>query len=297
VTRAVWGPALVLLACAASVSRLQPHLAGTAHEVKEQGDVYALPPPAQLHAATLGWDAAAVDLLWSELLVDYGMHWQEHREFDQTPRYADAILELEPTYPPLYKYISTMLVYRPLQGTENDARLARAYLERGTRERPQDGDLWLEYGQFIAFIAPTFLRDPQEADAWRKSGAEAIGHAVEIGADPERALAASTMLSRAGAADSAIPFLERAYAFTEQPGLASVHESIGRRLALLQASRMRDQADATSRAIDDRWQAELPFLPRGRYLIIGPSVDAARCAGLSAPDDPACARDWRVVEP
>jgi hypothetical protein len=238
-----------------------------------------------------------VDLLWSELLVDYGTHWQEHREFDQVPRYADAILELEPTYPPLYKYISTMLVYRPLRGTEQDARMARRFLERGTRERPDDGDVWLEYGQFIAFIAPTFLHDPVEADAWRKDGATAIGHAVELGADPSRALTAATMLSKAGSPEAAIPFLERAYAFTDQPGMADVHENIGRRLAALQATRMREQADATLRAISDRWQAELPFLGRDQYLIVGPSVDPARCAGPSASDDPACARDWRVVEP
>ena len=292
-----WVPALVLVVCAAGIARLQPALAQTAHDVKEQQDIYDLPPPMQLHAATLGWDAAAVDLLWSNLLVEYGMHWQEHRDFDQTPQYTDAILELEPTYPPIYRYISTMLVYRPLQGTERDARLARDYLERGTRERPQDGDVWLEYGEFIAFIAPTFLRDPRAADAWRKSGAEAIGHAVELGADPERALTASTMLSRAGDAEAAIPFLERAYAFTEQPGLASVHEDIGRRLAALQANRLRDEADATSRTIQERWDAELPYLPRDRYLLVGPSVDVARCAGLDAAQDPACARDWRAVEP
>lgn len=288
---------LLLVACAAGVARLQPRLAQTAHDVKEKQDVFALPPPAELHVATLGWDAAAVDMLWSGLLVDYGTHWTEQRDFEDTPRYADAILELEPTYPPLYQYISTMLVYRPPRGTEQDARLARQYLERGTRERPQDGDLWLEYGQFIAFIAPSFLHDPADADAWRKDGATAIGHAVELGADPERALTAATMLTRAGSPEASIPFLERAYAFTEQPGMEELHESLGRRLAALQANRMRSQADATTHAIDERWQAELPFLPRDQYMMVGPSIDPARCAGLSAPDNPACARGWPVVEP
>ncbi len=296
--RSVGGVAtMVLLASASGVYALQPPLAAIAHDVKERRDVFALPPPAQLHAATLGWDAAAVDLLWSSLLVDYGTHWVEHRDFDETPRYADAILELEPGYAPLYRYISTMLVYRPPQGTENDARMARAYLERGTRERPEDGDLWLEYGQFVAFIAPTFLHDPAEIDAWRKAGAAAIGHAVELGAAPDSALAAATMLTRAGSADAAIPFLERAYAFTEQPGLEEQHESIGRRLAALHADRLRSRADATARAIDARWRDELPFVPRGRYLLVGPSVDPARCAGPSAADDPACERHWIEVEP
>jgi hypothetical protein len=290
------GPApaalLLFVAAAVGVARLQPQLAQTAHDTKEVGDVYALPPPAQLHAATLGWDAAFVDLLWSKLLVEYGMHWSEHREFLEVPEYADAILELEPGYAPIYRYIDTMLAYRPLQGTEDDVRKARAYLERGTRERPEDRDVWMQYGQFIAFIAPSFLRDPAEVERWRQDGAEAMGHAVELGAEVELALAAADMLSRNGATQAAIRYLERAYLFTEHPSMASVHEAFGRRLAALQATGMREAADAAARAIDARWKAELPFLSRDRYLLLGPAIDVARCAGLAGAGDPACARDW-----
>jgi len=288
---------LLFLACAGGVAVLQPRLARTAHEVKESGDVYALPPPAELHAATLGWDAAAVDLLWSKLLIEYGTHWSEHREFLETPNYANAILELEPTYAPLYRFIDTMLAYRPLQGTEKDIREARAYLERGTRERPDDRDLWMDYGQFIAFIAPSFLKDEAEIARWRKEGAEAMGHAVELGGEPERALTAATMLSSAGATQAAVGYLERAYAFTELPSMAAVHEAVGKRLSELQATGIRDAADAAGRAIDGRWQAELPCVSRGRYLLLGPAVDVPRCAGLKAGDDPACTRDWTVPSP
>lgn len=286
------GTALLLLACVGGVAWLQPRLAREAHDIKEVGDVYPLPPPAELHMATLGWDAAAVNLLWSKLLVDYGMHWSEHREFVDTPKYADAILELEPTYAPLYRFIDTMLAYRPLQGTEDDIRKARAYLERGTRARPEDRDLWMTYGQFIAFIAPSFLHDEAEIARWRRDGAEAMGHAVELGGDADRALTAATLLTKAGATQAAIRYLEHAYAFTEHPSMASVHEAIGRRLAALQATEVRQAADVAARAIDERWHAELPFVSRDEYLLLGPSVDPLRCAGLAAADDPSCARDW-----
>lgn len=289
------GWALLFVGCVVGVGVLQPRLAQKAHDLKESGDVYALPPPAQLHAATLGWDAAAVDLLWSKLLVEYGTHWSEHREFLETPRYADAILELEPTYAPLYKILGTLLAYRPLQGTESDVRAARAFLERGTRERPDDRDLWMEYGSFIAFIAPSFLHDDEEISRWRKDGAEAIGHAVELGADPDRALAAANMLSRAGASQAAIRYLERAYAFTEHPSMTAVHEAIGRRLAQLQASGLAEAADAAARVIGQRWEQELPFVSRDRYLLLGPSIDPLRCTGVTSVDDPACARDWDSV--
>ncbi len=286
------GPLLLFAVAATGVARLQPPLAKAAHEVKQRDDVYALPPPAQLRVATLGWQAAAVDLLWSKLLVEYGIHFAEHREFYDIPNYVDAILELEPDYAPVYRYVSTMLAYRPLHGTDADVRRARAYLERGTRERPDDARLWLEYGQFIAFVAPSFLQDAKEADAWRTTGAEAIGHAVELGEDADRALSAATMLTRAGATDQAIRFLEHAYEMTEHPSMIEVHEQIGRKLATLQRSAIRDAADAAARRVNERWEREMPFLSRDLYVLVGPATEPLRCVGVAAPGDPSCARDW-----
>jgi hypothetical protein len=234
-------------------------------------------------------------MLWAKLLVEYGMHFSEHREFTEIPRYVDAILELEPDYRPLYKYVDTMLAYRPMQGTESDVRLARAYLERGTRELPQDARVWLKYGQFIAFIAPSFLKDPNDTQLWRKEGAEAIERAVELGADPEEAMAATSMLSRAGATREAIRYLENAYAFTEHPSMREIHEAIGKRLEALSSISLRDQTDATERAIDARWARELPVVSRDHYLLLGPVTDPMRCAGPYAAEDASCARSWHAA--
>jgi tetratricopeptide (TPR) repeat protein len=226
-------PWVFFVVAAVGVAALQPHLARAAHAAGQRDNVYSLPPPGQLHAATLGWDAAAVDGLWAKLLVEYGTHWGEHRDFEDTGRYADAILEIEPGYPPLYKIIDTMMVYRPLRGTAADARAAKRYLEMGTRERPNDAELWLRYGQFLAFIGASFLPDPAEQAAWQRQGAMAIGHAVELGATPDRALSAASLLTRTGQTEAAINYLERAYAFTEHPAMAEIHEAIGRRIQAL----------------------------------------------------------------
>jgi hypothetical protein len=284
-------PIAVMLVAIAGVAATQPRLARITHKVKERGDVYALPRPAQLHMATLGWDAAAVDLLWSKLLVEYGVHWSEHRDFLAAPTYIDAILELEPTYAAMYRFVGTILAYRPLLGTEHDVRLARAYLERGTVARPNDSRLWMDYGQFMAYTAPSFLPDPAERAAWRKTGARAIGHAVDLGADAQRALIAADLLDDS---TDAIPYLERAYAFTEKPEMAQVHEAIGRRLATLEVSAMRDAEDLAAKTITVRWQREMPFVTRDLYQLIGPVPDVLRCAGLGRTDDDACARDWTV---
>jgi hypothetical protein len=293
-----YASAALLVIGAAGVARTQPLLASAVHQTHDNDDVYAFPPPAQLRAMTLGWKAATVDMLWATLLVQYGTHWSEHRDFTQVPLYMDAMLGLEPDYAPAYRFADTMLAYRPLQGTEHDVMLARAYLERGTRVRPDDAKLWMQYGQFLAFVAPSFLRSGADIEAWRRDGANAMGHAVELGADADRALSAATLLTTAGATREAIRYLEHAYAFTEHPSMREVHEAIGRKLASLQATQVRDAADAAARIVDGRWRREMPFVPRPRYLLLGPAVDAALCAGLQAAHDRACARDWsEIVEP
>jgi hypothetical protein len=243
VSAGLLAPVVTFIVAAAGVALLQPHLAHAAHVAGDREDVYALPPPGQLHAATLGWDAAAVDCLWADLLVQYGTHWAEHRDFDDTGRFADAILEIEPGYRPLYKYIDAMMVYRPLKGTTSDARAARAYLERGTREHPDDAEIWLEYGQYLAFTGVSFLSDPREQEAWRTDGAAAMEHAVELGARPDRALTAASLLTRAGQIDAALQSLEKSYAFTEHPSMAEVHEAIGRRIMELRRARDASQEE------------------------------------------------------
>ncbi|HEX3770427.1 MAG TPA: hypothetical protein VHV30_06170 [Polyangiaceae bacterium] len=291
-TRTTGAAVALLVAGAAGVAALQPGLARTVHAVKESGDVVAFPPPDELRVAVLGWDAAAVDLLWAKLLVEYGVHFSERRDFTEIPRYLDAILALEPGNASLYKYVDTMLVYRPMQGTEEDARLARAYLERGTRERPLDPQIWLRYGQFVAFIGPSFLKDKSEVPQWHQDGALAMAHAGELGADQDDTLAAASMLNRAGSTREAIKYLERAYVFTEHPAMHEVHEAIGKRLEALSAVSMRDAADAVAQAIEERREREMPALSHTEYLLLGPAIDPARCAGIAALDDRLCARSW-----
>lgn len=278
------------------VALTQPRLAATTKTVKAREDVYVLPPPAQLKAMTLGYHAAAIDLLWAKLLVEYGTHWQEHRSFDDLPRYVDAILEVEPDYAPLFRYVDTMLVYRPPRGYEADARLARGYLEKGLAVRPYDAKVWMQYGQFIAFIAPGFLTDDAEKERWRVDGARAMMRAVELGANPDRAISAATILNKHGDHEASIRSLRTAYALTDDP---REREEIARKLASLQAVAERDLAARDMQFVESQWRRDLPFLSRGEYLLVGPKVDPVRCAGAGAhapvardgaPNE--CAADW-----
>ncbi len=281
---------LVAAAAMAVVGLSQPRLAGEVHAVKMRDDVYAFPPPKELRAASLGYRAALADMLWAKLLVEYGMHWSEKRAFLDGPKYLDAILELQPDYPLVYKYVDTLLVYRPPSGgDESDARLARKYLERGTRERPNDYQVWLEYGQFIAYLGPSWLASDAERETWRHDGALALVHAVELGADPSNSLNAAATLKRFGDRAAAVQQLERAYALTDDP---EMRKQIGAKLAALDAAGERERAERNTRVIEGLWRSEYPFLTRTAYLLTGPLIDPVACAGRDAPASQ-CSRDWQ----
>ena len=278
---------LLLATSVLGVARLQPRLAARVHDVKLNDDVYVLPRPSELRAMSLGYRAAAADAIWAKLLVEYGTHWHERRSFTDAPKYMDAILALDPKYPLVYRYAETLIVYRPPRGTREDWFIAKEYLERGLRERPTDSDVWLHYGQFLAFSSPTFFIDDKEMlDKFRHEGAQAIVRAVELGADADRSIAAATLLSKYGERDAAIRQLRRAYALTD---VEADREQIGRKLAVLEATAERDAAERDMRVIESRWRTEFNFLSRDAYLLLGPLTDPLRCAGRATAD---CPRTW-----
>ncbi|CAN5736633.1 hypothetical protein BH11MYX4_BH11MYX4_51010 [soil metagenome] len=279
--------ALVALVGVIGIAIVQPSLAEKTHKIRQRDDVFLLPPPAQLRAMTLGYRAAGADLVWAKLILEYGLHWQEKRSFPDVTRYIDGIIALEPEFPPLYEFVDTILVYPPPPcGTEEDARTARRYLERGTQERPYDPTVWLRYGQFLAFLAPSFLKDEQEIQRWRVEGAKAIVHAVELGSDAQRSLAAASILDRAGERSATISHLERSYAMTDDPDM---REQILLRLVKLKGT---TEAEQSIGVVDREWRGTYRFLSRGQLLLIGPRRSPTACAGPVSYGIRGCARDW-----
>jgi hypothetical protein len=284
----------LLLVSAAGVARTQPRLARTAHEAKETDDVYVLPPPPQLKAIALGYDAAAIDLLWAKLLVEFGTRWHEKREFHPDP-YVDAILYLDPTYRAVYRFADTLLCYHPLHASEADVRKARAILERGTRERSWDFEVWQEYGQFSAFLGPGFLPNATNAekDRWRRDGAMAMVKAVDLGAPGFGALSAATILNRTGETNAAIDSLMRDYAYNyDNP---EMRDEIAAKLERLHATAANDKEAREMGMITSIWKTAWPFLTRTELLLLGPAPDPARCAGPASADDPSCSHDWDTM--
>jgi hypothetical protein len=288
----------LLVVSALGVARMQPRLAATAHAAKENEDVYAFPPPPQMKALVFGYDAATVDLLWAKLLVDYGLHWHEKREFHPDP-YLAAVAYLEPTYRPLYRFVDTLLCYHPLHATEADARKTRDILEAGTRARPWDFEVWQEYGQFSAFLGPGFLTTAtnEEKDRWRHDGALALAKAVDLGAPAAGVLIASTLLGRAGETTAELEALQRAYAVNYDD--VEMREDILRKIKRVAPLAQNDRAERALGGIDSLWRTDWMFLTHGEMLLVGPFPDPARCAGLEAQEDATCSRSWDelIAEP
>ena len=280
---------LVIALGAIGISRFQPDLAREVHKVKQRDDVFLLPPPAELRAMTLGYNAAATDLLWAKMILEYGVHWQEKRNFPDVTRYIDGILAIEPDYQTLYLYVDTVLIWTYKGATEQDARTARAYLERGTKERPYDAEVWLHYGQFIAFLAPSFLTDKNEIEQWRKEGAFALMRAVELGSDPDRSLSADTILAKAGEKKAVLKHLHRQYALSDDP---DTRRNILGKIAQLSDSPAGEEAVDK---VEREWRERYGFLSRNAVLLIGPARVASACAGVGSTDTKACPRDWNVA--
>ncbi len=278
----------------AGVALTQPSLARSIHDAKDREDVYVLPPPAQLEAGTLGYRAAAVDMLWVKLRVEYGIHFTEQRPFPDVTHYLDALIALEPDFPPVYKYADTMLCYHAGDATEDDARKTRAYLERGIKERPDDHEVWLRYGQFLAFMSPSFLKSPDEIERWRVDGARALERAVDLGDDPDRSIASATLLDKHGQREAAVRGLERAYALTDD---AKARELIAYKLASLHADDVRDKAVRDVEFIERTWRTRWPFTKRAAALLLGPAPDPLACVGPKGARTSDCANDWEPTLP
>lgn len=284
------GLAAAALLGAAVVGLAQPGLARDARTVRFTEDAVVVPPPSQLEVLSLGYRAAVVDVLWAKLLLEYGVHVAEKRPFPEITSFLDGLEGLEPTYPNLYRFADTLLLYGPPpQAGAKELRLARGYLERATIARPTDADVWLHYGQVLAYLSPTFLDDEAEIRRWRADGARAVGRAVELGADPDRALSAGAVLVDGGERAEAARRFQAAYVVAQDP---TTRRKLFARLLAVDFAAAWDVARATQR-FDDARRAAFPFLTVHGALLVGPARDASACAGAPASDR--CPRDWADV--
>lgn len=258
-------------------------------------DVYALPQVDQLVVFSLGYRAAAADLLFGRTMVAAGVHFSEKRVFERLDAYLWGILALDPDYLDVYRYADALLNLSTVEMPPENLRKAREILEFGLGRFPDQAELWLTAGQFVAYLAPQRLPETEDRNEWRRAGLTMIQQACETylssGQVPGPCLRATSRLSEEGETAAAIRSLERFIAIADNP--ATRKNAIERLEALVGQRAVRRRAASLQR-IEALRRSDLPAADRLRYQLLVPPMNPRRCLlGIDRGDQ--CATSFAAV--
>ncbi len=278
------------------VSWARPLVAASYTRVTSTSDSYALPAPSQLVVFSLGYRSALADLLFGRTLVASGIHFNNRRVFESLDSYLDAVATLDPLYRDVYYYADPLLTLSSVEMPKRNYRIARDFQERGRKLFPDDAELWMSSGLFMAYLAPQHLPQDESVDEWKVAGAHLIEHACNVWPDqnklPAACMSVATLLSRAGEVAASESALRRLIAITDDPQMKS--QAIARLTALLGAA----QSEAMRKSVGSLGALharDLPLTSRTTYQMIGPPSEFARCSGaLFAEQSARCATSWRA---
>ena len=286
---------LVMLLAAVSIGFTRPRLAVRFHDLDAAADVYALPSPEQSVVLSLGWRSALADLIFSDVLVSYGIHIQEKRRFEFAANYLETVIELDPKFRAPYRYGDTLLTLGSIKPRQQDYLVARKILERGMQEFPFDAELWTQAGQFMAYLAPSSFDDEALKKEWKLEGARRMARACELIGNnesvPFHCISAAAILSKAGEREATIRFLERVLTVVDD------EEVRGIALSFLQktvSESERDRVQWRSERFSDAWRTDLSYVTKDALLVAGPAFDVARCAGRGEEPASQCFATWRA---
>jgi tetratricopeptide (TPR) repeat protein len=281
------------LAAAVTVGFVRPRLAETYHGIQARSDVYPLPPPAALLAASLGHRSALADMIFANVLVAYGIHVQEKRRLEFAGAYIDAVNALDPKFRDPYRFADTLLVYGPDEPKFQHYAKAREIFERGLQNLPYDTALWLTAGQFLTYLGGPHMPTPELQASWKLAGAKMLARACDLASEneaiPYHCIAAAGLLEHAGEREAAIRSLERIIAVSDDPNITSLALNF---LSTHLSERNRERQEHRRTVFRSAWKADLPFVSKDMMLVVGPHTDVARCAGRSPRSDVDCVTSW-----
>ncbi|MEZ4307990.1 MAG: hypothetical protein R3F14_08075 [Polyangiaceae bacterium] len=304
IARDLWLLAAAWAIAAPLVAAVRAPAADTHHRVKETSDAYVLPPPKIVEVMSLGHRAAVADYLWADVLVEQGLHTREKRRFDNLFYLIETINALDPKFRRPYLIIEALTVFQVNGISQDDLHRARAVLERGVQNLPNDPEILVAAGSFIGLMAPSsYLTDPAEIQQWKLDGAAYLARAAELGDDQRnigwQALSGFSLLRKAGKNREAVQFLKRALAGTDDEELRTRIKTMLDRMAEAddafehdEQRRAFDAFRARQDRFDEIWRREYPLASKTGALVMGPPYDAAYCAGGAHRDDERCAFDW-----
>jgi tetratricopeptide (TPR) repeat protein len=229
---------------------------------------YRIPPPGWLVVLSLGHREALADLLWTQVLIYFGEEHVHQGDLRHIYRYIDAMLALDPYFRAAYDFGGDAPVYRIGEVTVEDIRRAIAYLERGVRIFPDDGDLAWELGSRLNYELAPRIEDPVEKAAIKRRGLANIQAASRLGALPDwYVLASASQLERLGEIEQAVQHLEEMYASIEDAG---VRERIEERLGQLKNEALAEGLARTVEALETERRGTMPYVDPPLFLLLRP---------------------------
>ena len=293
-----WGQTLltvsIVIVCGFGIGHFRGRIVEPFHELRLTSDVYALPAPEQAVVTSLGYRAAMADLLYAQTLVTAGFYVKEKRRFEHVGDYLDVINALDPKFRTPYYFADTLLTLQSVAARPQEFRKAREIVERGMQNRPYDGELWNNAGQFIAYLAAPHMPTKEEQKEWEIAGAKRMARACELLPHDEmeshRCLSAAGVLSRRGQRAANVKFLERVLAVSDNEeiramALASLKRALG--------DQYQDAAGKRISAFRKKWSEGLTYVSKDLLLLVGPGFDSSRCAGLAGKErGEECASTW-----
>jgi tetratricopeptide (TPR) repeat protein len=243
---------------------------------------------------SLGYRSALADLIFAHVLVAYGQHFIEKRRFEFVADYLDTILTLDPRFREPVRLADTFVILQPEPARVQDYRAARRLLERGLAMFPNDSELWLIAGQFMAYLAANNVPEA-EREQWRFEGAKKLARSCElVGSNeniPHHCIVAARLFNEAGQAGLARNFLERVLAVSDDPEIQDIASGY---LGRVVGAAERERIEERGRKLRALWSHDLTFVSRDAWFLLGPRFDSAHCAGLPSPQDPACPTSFRA---
>lgn len=231
-------------------------------------DVYYLPPTEWLPVFSLGYRKALCDLIWMKALVYFGEEIAHRGSVKHLYEYAEAMIRLDKTFKPVYRWVATSSIYRTGEVTVEDVRKAIEYLKRGVRLFPNDANLAWDLGATYLYELVPLLTDRDEKERMRRRAFPYLQAAALRGTGPPwLALSNATQLEKLGKTEQAIRHLEALYSTTANP---DTRKQIENRLAAL---RNWSYVEAMKHAVQELEQAhrrDFPYLSQTLYLLVGP---------------------------
>jgi tetratricopeptide (TPR) repeat protein len=237
-------------------------------------DLVLLPPPELAPIVYLGYREAAADVTWSRALVYYGSTKAEGSDYRYLEKFVDNVIALDPRFKRVYRWAAYAVTFKEDVAKPEEFRKSLEYLEKGMAEFPDDYELFWIAG--MRYYLDLRTDDDAERQRNKEHGAELIERAMrKPNAPPDLATLAATFRTRIGQKERAIRELREMILVTDNE---KAQEKMVDRLRTLMAEGDAALVDEMLRAKVDfeaRWQADMPWVPRTLYLILGPTPPAA----------------------